>query len=151
MSASQSGRLPRADALVLFGATGDLAKRKLFPALYHMEDRGELNLPIIGVARSDWTDDIFRKEATSAIEAAVSEGQEDRAQTPAEAARSGPGRLRRPDDVGGADRRARQAPLADGGVLHGDSAVDVPDRRRVTGVGRAQRTRTDRRREALRA
>ncbi len=71
MSASQSGRLPRADALVLFGATGDLAKRKLFPALYHMEDRGELNLPIVGVARSEWTDDIFRKEATSAIEAAV--------------------------------------------------------------------------------
>ena len=36
-----------------------------------MEDRGELDLPIVGVARSDWTDDIFRKEATSAIEAAV--------------------------------------------------------------------------------
>ena len=36
------GRLPPADALVLFGATGDLAKRKLFPALYHMEERGEL-------------------------------------------------------------------------------------------------------------
>ena len=71
MTLIHGGRLPRADALVLFGATGDLAKRKLFPALYHMEDRGELNLPIIGVARSEWTDDIFRKEATTAIEAAV--------------------------------------------------------------------------------
>ena len=71
MTLAPSGRQPRADALVLFGATGDLAKRKLFPALYHMEDRGELDLPIVGVARSDWTDDIFRKEATSAIEAAV--------------------------------------------------------------------------------
>jgi glucose-6-phosphate 1-dehydrogenase len=68
---TQTGRLPHADALVLFGATGDLAKRKLFPALYHMEDRGELGVPIVGVARSEWTDDIFRKEATSAIEAAV--------------------------------------------------------------------------------
>ena len=56
---------------MLFGATGDLAKRKLFPALYHMEDRGELGVPVVGVARSDWTDDIFRKEATAAIEAAV--------------------------------------------------------------------------------
>ena len=46
-----------ADALVLFGATGDLAKRKLFPALYHLERRGELNVPVIGVARSDWTDE----------------------------------------------------------------------------------------------
>ena len=66
-----TGRLRKADALVLFGATGDLARRKLFPALYHMEDRRELDVPIVGVARSDWTDDIFRKEATSAIEAAV--------------------------------------------------------------------------------
>jgi glucose-6-phosphate 1-dehydrogenase len=65
------GKLRPADALVLFGATGDLAKRKLFPALYHMEDRGELKVPVIGVARSDWTDEIFRKEATAAIEATV--------------------------------------------------------------------------------
>ena len=42
---------------MLFGATGDLAKRKLFPALYQLERRGELELPVIGVARSDWTDD----------------------------------------------------------------------------------------------
>jgi glucose-6-phosphate 1-dehydrogenase len=56
---------------VLFGATGDLARRKLFPALYHMEDRGELKVPIVGVARSDWTDETFRKEATAAIEAFV--------------------------------------------------------------------------------
>ena len=34
---------PPADALVLFGATGDLAKRKLFPALYHLERRGKLD------------------------------------------------------------------------------------------------------------
>ena len=66
-----SGRLPHADALVLFGATGDLAKRKLFPALYHMEDRGELAVPIIGVARSDWTDDDFRENAVEAIRKGV--------------------------------------------------------------------------------
>ena len=48
---------PRADALVLFGATGDLAKRKLFPALYHLEQDRLLDVPVIGVARSDWTDE----------------------------------------------------------------------------------------------
>ena len=80
---------------MLFGATGDLAKRKLFPALYHMEDRGELDLPIVGVARSDWTDDIFRKEATTAIEATVAEGQQDGAPAADEAARPRAGRLRR--------------------------------------------------------
>ena len=58
---------PRADALVLFGATGDLAKRKLFPALYHLERNGRLDLPVIGVARSDWTDESFRAHAREAI------------------------------------------------------------------------------------
>ena len=62
---------PLADALVLFGATGDLAKRKLFPALYHLERHGELELPVIGVARSDWTDDAFRENARTSIVEAV--------------------------------------------------------------------------------
>lgn len=61
---------PEADALVLFGATGDLAKRKLFPALYHLERTGVLNLPVIGVARSDWTDESFREHARESIIAA---------------------------------------------------------------------------------
>jgi len=56
---------------VLFGATGDLARRKLFPALYHMEDRRELTVPVIGVARSDWTDADFRASAIDAIESSV--------------------------------------------------------------------------------
>ncbi len=58
---------PEADALVLFGATGDLAKRKLFPALYHLEHRGLLKIPVIGVARSDWTDAAFCEHAHDAI------------------------------------------------------------------------------------
>ena len=61
------GNQPPADALVLFGATGDLAKRKLFPALYHLVRRGELKVPIIGVARSDWTDDDFKAHAEESI------------------------------------------------------------------------------------
>jgi glucose-6-phosphate 1-dehydrogenase len=61
---------PRADALVLFGATGDLAKRKLFPALYHLERAGKLDVPVIGVARSDWTDAAFCERASESIIAA---------------------------------------------------------------------------------
>ena len=58
---------PVADALVLFGATGDLSKRKLFPALYELEHSGRLTIPVIGVARSEWTDDGFREHAHDSI------------------------------------------------------------------------------------
>ena len=46
---------PRSDALVLFGITGDLAYRKIFPALHAMARRGRLSAPVIGVASSDYT------------------------------------------------------------------------------------------------
>jgi glucose-6-phosphate 1-dehydrogenase len=62
---------PRADALVLFGATGDLAKKKLFPALYHLTAGGELTVPVIGVAKSDWDDNGLRDYARKAISASV--------------------------------------------------------------------------------
>jgi glucose-6-phosphate 1-dehydrogenase len=43
------------DALVFFGATGDLAYKKIFPALHAMAKRGQLNVPVIGVAKAAWT------------------------------------------------------------------------------------------------
>ena len=45
---------PRSDALVFFGATGDLAYKKIFPALQSMARRGTLDFPVIGVAKSGW-------------------------------------------------------------------------------------------------
>ena len=42
------------DALVFFGATGDLAYKKIFPSLQAMVKRGNLNVPVIGVANADW-------------------------------------------------------------------------------------------------
>jgi glucose-6-phosphate 1-dehydrogenase len=45
---------PRSDALVFFGATGDLAYKKIFPALQAMTRRGKLDFPVIGVAKSGW-------------------------------------------------------------------------------------------------
>ncbi|HEV7686578.1 MAG TPA: glucose-6-phosphate dehydrogenase [Acidimicrobiia bacterium] len=66
-----SGSRPRADALVLFGATGDLAHKKLFPALYHLAQRGLIDgLPIIGVATSQLDDDAIRDRARESIAAA---------------------------------------------------------------------------------
>ena len=58
---------PEADALVLFGSTGDLSKRKLFPALYSLEQHGRLNVPVVGVARDNWDDPAFRAHAQESI------------------------------------------------------------------------------------
>jgi len=58
----------RSDALVVFGATGDLAHKKIFPALYAMIRRGALDVPVVGVAYSGWTLDQFRRRAADSIE-----------------------------------------------------------------------------------
>ncbi len=55
------------DALVFFGATGDLAHKKIFPALQHMIRRGTLNVPVIGVAKSGWTIEQFRDRARDSL------------------------------------------------------------------------------------
>jgi glucose-6-phosphate 1-dehydrogenase len=55
------------DALVFFGATGDLAYKKIFPALYGMTKKGRLGVPVIGVASSSWTVDDLRKRAQDSI------------------------------------------------------------------------------------
>ena len=57
-----------ADALLLFGITGDLARRKLFPALYDLTAAGRLDIPIIGVASSVWSDDDLRRRARESLE-----------------------------------------------------------------------------------
>jgi len=59
----------RADAVVLFGATGDLVRKKLMPALYQMARVGRLGVPVIGVARSAWEDEKLRAHARSSVEA----------------------------------------------------------------------------------
>ena len=55
------------DALVMFGASGDLAKKQLFRAVYRLYRRGLLNVPVIGVAIDDWTDDDLRARARRSI------------------------------------------------------------------------------------
>mgnify|MGYP000517595731 CR=1 FL=1 len=63
---------PRSDLLVMFGASGDLAKKKLFPAVYRLEKRGLFGVPVVGVALDDWTDDDLRNR----LKQAVQEGNE---------------------------------------------------------------------------
>jgi glucose-6-phosphate 1-dehydrogenase len=55
-------------ALVFYGATGDLAYKKIFPALQAMVKRGSLNVPVIGVAKSGWNLDQLRARARESIE-----------------------------------------------------------------------------------
>jgi glucose-6-phosphate 1-dehydrogenase len=57
----------RSDAVVLFGVTGDLVSKKLFPALYELTRRGRLNGPVIGVARSPWDDQQLITAARKAV------------------------------------------------------------------------------------
>jgi glucose-6-phosphate 1-dehydrogenase len=56
------------DALVFFGATGDLAYKKIFPALQAMSKRGNLDMPVIGVAKAGWTLDQLRARARESVE-----------------------------------------------------------------------------------
>lgn len=56
------------DALVFFGASGDLAHKMIFPALQRLAKRGELNMPVIGVAKSGWTLEQLRQRAQDSVE-----------------------------------------------------------------------------------
>jgi glucose-6-phosphate 1-dehydrogenase len=59
---------PAADALVFFGATGDLAYKQIFPALQAMVRSGTLNIPLIGVAKSGWTVEQLRTRARDSLQ-----------------------------------------------------------------------------------
>ena len=56
------------DALVFFGATGDLAYKKIFPALQAMLKRGHLKVPVIGVAKAGWTIEQLRERARESLQ-----------------------------------------------------------------------------------
>src|SRR4249920_3320433 len=59
---------PHSDALVFFGATGDLAYKKIFPSLQAMIKRGHLNVPVIGVAKAGWNLDQLKARARDSLE-----------------------------------------------------------------------------------
>jgi len=66
MNQTKGGTGP-SDALVLFGVTGDLAHKMIFPALYAMAKRGALKVPVVGIASSKWSLAQLRKRAEDGI------------------------------------------------------------------------------------
>jgi glucose-6-phosphate 1-dehydrogenase len=66
----QQQRMPEPNIIVFFGASGDLTKRKLVPALYHLKRERKLppELTIVGVARREWSDDYFREQMREGVE-----------------------------------------------------------------------------------
>jgi len=64
-----NAQVPHSDALVFFGATGDLAYKKIFPALQSMARRGNLTFPVIGVAKSGWNVDQLIERAKNSVTA----------------------------------------------------------------------------------
>ena len=60
--------IERSDAVVLLGATGDLAHRKIYPALKAMVKRGTLDVPVIGVARSGWKLPQFQERVRDSLD-----------------------------------------------------------------------------------
>ncbi|CAM5582106.1 Glucose-6-phosphate 1-dehydrogenase OS=Streptomyces gougerotii OX=53448 GN=zwf PE=3 SV=1 [Streptomyces diastaticus subsp. diastaticus] len=69
--------LEPADALVLFGISGDLAHKMLLPALYHLTARGDLTVPVIGVSTADWDDQALRAHARQAVTETVPDADEE--------------------------------------------------------------------------
>ena len=59
---------PRSDALVFYGATGDLAARKIFPALQRMVKAGALDVPVVGVSRGGWSLERLKARARESVE-----------------------------------------------------------------------------------
>jgi glucose-6-phosphate 1-dehydrogenase len=68
MTANNSPTSIKSDAFVFFGATGDLAHKQIFPALYNMVHRDGLDIPIIGMARAGWTVDKLRERARESVQ-----------------------------------------------------------------------------------
>jgi glucose-6-phosphate 1-dehydrogenase len=65
-----------ADALVIFGISGDLARKMTFKSLYRLERRGRLDCPIIGVALDDWSDEDLRDHARDAVRSSLDDVEE---------------------------------------------------------------------------
>ncbi len=66
----------RSDAVVLFGASGDLARKKLLPACYHIAAGGGLDMPVVGVGRTPWDRDEFADYAREAVHETVDDVDE---------------------------------------------------------------------------
>src|SRR5690554_2597155 len=64
--------------IVIFGATGDLAKRKLFPSIYSLYKKGNLseNFAVVGLARRPWTNEVLRENVEESVQNALSPSED---------------------------------------------------------------------------
>ncbi len=133
---NQMSDKPKSDALVFFGITGDLAHKKIFPALQSLVRRGKLNVPVVGVARSELSHEQLVERAKASI---AEHGGVDPAAFPklADLLRYVSGRLRRSGHLHPYQNRARTVPAP--AALSGDPAEHVSRSR--TAFGRAQHAR----------
>ena len=141
--------LGSADVLVIFGITGDLAKKMTFRSLYRLERRKMLDCPIVGVARNDWSAATPARPRTAGHRGRRRDHRRGRVPAFRGAAVDGLGRLRRSRDLQTAGQCHQGPPLP--GLLPGDPAVALR-----SGGGGPRRRRPDeerqgRGREAVRA
>ena len=126
---------PRSDALVFFGATGDLAHKKIFPALQAMVRRGQLDVPVVGVAKAGWTLEQLTRARPRQPRAARRRRRRGAVREARGAAPLRRRRLRRPGDVRGAAQGAGRRPR---GPLH---YLAIPPSLFATVVAGARRRR----------
>ena len=139
-----------ADALVVFGITGDLAKKMTLRSLYRLERRGLLDLPVIGVAADDWTVEKLREHAREAIAATGEQLDEHVFERFADRLRYVSGDFGDSAYVRAGGTGARRGGVS--GVLPRDPTVAVRDRDRRAGEPEAaRRRRAGGGREAVRA
>ena len=98
------------DALVLFGATGDLCFKKIYPALYHLVRRGLLTIPVIGVARQGCDVKWLAARVRDSVKASVKDPDEAVTTRLTGAAALRRRRLQRPQHLRGAEAGARANP-----------------------------------------
>ncbi|HRX07363.1 MAG TPA: glucose-6-phosphate dehydrogenase, partial [Kiritimatiellia bacterium] len=98
-----------ATSIVIFGASGDLTRRKLIPALYHNRKKGRLwdKTRIVGVARRDWTDEGFRERLLDGVKQFGGRFDEDTWRDFIRRVRYVRGDLEEPGDYAEVDRRLR--------------------------------------------
>ena len=137
----------QSDALVFFGATGDLAYKKIFPSLQAMVKRGNLNVPVIGVAKAGWNLDQLKARAKDSLEkhGGLDPAAFARAVRPA-AVRGR--RLQGPGDISSVAPGAEGCPTA--GALPRHPTRIVRRRGGTIGEVRLREGRPGRRRETLR-
>ena len=139
---------PRSDALVFFGATGDLAYKKIFPALQALARRGRLDFLVIGVAKSGWTrDQLIERARASVTEHGGGEDPEAFAQLVSRL-HYVDGDYQDAEHVHAAASRARG--LQPPGPLSGDSAQPVCHGDRAAARRRLRDQRTGHHRKAVR-